>query len=368
MRIGIDARLVHYRQAGISQYTVRLLEELAQIAPDDEFVVFQSRKDRRALVDQPNFGQHPLWTPPHHRLEQWLLPLELAAVDLDILHSPDFIPPFRRSCKSVITIHDLNFLLYPHFLTPQSASYYGQIDQAVRKCDHIIAVSESTKRDIVRLTGAPENKITVVYEAAHPVFRPIADQARLAGVKERLRINRDYVLFVSTIEPRKNVPTLLLAFKRLLDSYHSPVNLVLAGEEGWLFKEVFALVEKLELQGRVQFLGRVSLEDLPELYNAAKLLVHPAFYEGFGLPPLEAMACGTPVVVSNTSALPEIVGDAALLVDPTDADGMAVAIWRVLSDETLQRQMREKGLRRARRFSWKTAALETLNIYHRLDQ
>jgi len=368
MRIGIDARLVHYRQAGISQYTVRLLNELAQIAPDDEFVVLQSRKDRRALVNQANFERRPLWTPPHHRLEQWLLPLELATVDLDVLHSPDFIPPFRRSCKSVITIHDLNFLLYPHFLTPQSASYYGQIDQAVRKCDHIIAVSESTKRDIVRLTGAPENKITVVYEAADPSFRPIDDQAVLAALKQRLGIERDYVLFVSTIEPRKNVPTLLVAFKRLLDSYHSPVNLVLAGEKGWLFEEVFALVEKLELQGRVQFLGHVLPEDLPELYNAAKLLVHPAFYEGFGLPPLEAMACGTPVVVSNTSALPEIVGDAAQLVDPTDADGMAVAIWRVLSDETLQRRMSEKGLRRARRFSWKKAALETLDIYHRLVQ
>jgi len=368
MRIGIDARLVHYRKAGISQYTLRLLDELAQIAPDDEFVVFQSRKDRQALVDQPNFVRHPLWTPPHHRLEQWLLPLELTAVDLDVLHSPDFIPPFRRNCKSVITIHDLNFLLYPHFLTPQSASYYGQIDQAVRKCDHIIAVSQSTKRDIVRLTGAPESKITVVYEAAHPIFRPLEDQAMLAEMKERLAIERDFVLFVSTIEPRKNVSTLLLAFKRLLDSYHPSVNLVLAGEKGWLFDEVFALVKKLELDGRVQFLGRVTLEDLLGLYNAAAMLVHPALYEGFGLPPLEAMACGTPVVVSNTSALPEVVGDAALLVDPTDADSMAVAIWRLLSDENLQQEMTAKGLCRARRFSWKKAALQTLNIYHRLGQ
>jgi glycosyltransferase involved in cell wall biosynthesis len=365
MRIGIDARLVHYRQAGISQYTLRLLDELAQIAPDDEFVVFQSRKHRQEIVDRPNFERHSLWTPPHHRLEQFLLPLELAVVELDVLHSPDFIPPFRRKCKSVITIHDLNFLLYPHFLTPQSASYYGQIDQAVRKCDHIIAVSESTKGDIVRLTGAPADKISVVYEAAHPAFRPLEDPAMLNGVKERLGIERDYVLFVSTIEPRKNVPTLLVAFKRLLDSYKAPVNLVLAGEKGWLFDEVFSLVDKFDLEGRVQFLGRVSPEDLLGLYNAAEMLVHPAFYEGFGLPPLEAMACGTPVVVSNTSALPEIVSDAALLVDPTDADSMAVAMWRVLSEESLRREMREKGLRRARQFSWKKAALQTLDIYHR---
>lgn len=368
MRIGIDARLVYYRQAGISQYTLRLLEEFAAIDQDDEFIVFQSRKDHATLVNQPNFRRRSLWTPPHHRLEQLLLPLEIAMVDMDVLHSPDFIPPFRRHCKSVITIHDLNFLLYPHFLTPESASYYGQIDQAVRNCDHIIAVSESTKRDIVRLTGAPESKITVVYEAANPIYRPLQDKRLCQQVKEKFHIHNDYILFVSTIEPRKNVPTLLMAYKQLLDNYHADVSLLLGGEKGWLFDEVFALVEKLGLHGRARFLGRVSPEDLLGLYNAARLLVHPAFYEGFGLPPLEAMACGTPVVASNTSSLPEVVGDAALLVDPTDVDGMAVAMWRVLSDETLRQQMIEKGLKRARLFSWRKAALETLEIYRRLAQ
>jgi glycosyltransferase involved in cell wall biosynthesis len=366
MRIGIDARLVYYRQAGISQYTVRLLEQLAEVAEDDDFVVFQSRRDRSRLVDRPSFHKRSLWTPPHHRLEQLVLPLELATSDLDVLHSPDFIPPFRRNCKSVITIHDLNFLLYPHFLTPQSASYYGQIDQAVRSCDHIVAVSESTKRDIVRLTGAPESKITVVYEAAHPIYRPLNDEQLVKQVKQRFAIDNEYILFVSTIEPRKNVPTLLMAYRQLLDNYHPGESLVLAGEKGWLFDEVFSLVEKLDLAARVQFVGGVSLDELLGLYNGARLLVHPAFYEGFGLPPLEAMACGTPVVVSNTSSLPEVVGDAALLVDPTDVDSMTVAIWRMLSDSALRRQMRQKGLRRAGCFSWKKAALETLDIYHRL--
>jgi glycosyltransferase involved in cell wall biosynthesis len=285
---------------------------------------------------------------------------------MDVLHSPDFIPPFRRSCKSVITIHDLNFLLYPHFLTPESARYYSQIDQAVRNCDHIIAVSESTKRDIIRLTGAAEHKISVVYEAAHPMYRPLNDQALCQKVKSHFGSDLDYILFVSTIEPRKNVPTLLMAFKQLLDSYRPAVNLVLGGEKGWLFDEVFALVEKLGLGGRVRFVGKVTPEDLLGLYNAAKLLVHPAFYEGFGLPPLEAMACGTPVVVSNTSSLPEVVGDAALLVDPSDVDGLTVAMWRMLSDETLRRQMIAKGLKRARLFSWRKAAAETLGIYRRL--
>lgn len=366
MRIGIDARLVYYRQAGISQYTIRLLDEFAAMGADDEFIVLQSRKHRSQLVSAANFQRRGLWTPPHHRFEQILLPLELAAVDLDVLHSPDFIPPFRRKCRSVITIHDLNFLLYPHFLTPESASYYGQIDQAVRQCDYIIAVSESTKRDIIQLTGAPEDKISVVHEAAHPIYRPLQDEAFIRQAKTRLGISRKFILFVSTIEPRKNVPTLLMAYKQLLDSYHAEVDLVLAGEKGWLFGEVFALVDKLGLGERVRFLGRVSPEDLLGLYNAAQLLVHPAFYEGFGLPPLEAMACGTPVVASNTSSLPEVVGDAALLVEPTDVDGMTVALWRVLSDGALRQQMSDKGLKRASMFSWRRAAIETMVIYRSL--
>jgi glycosyltransferase involved in cell wall biosynthesis len=366
MRIGIDARLVYYRQAGISQYTLRLLEQLAAIDPDDEFTVLQSRKDRSTLIHQTNFRPHSLWTPPHHRLEQWVLPLEIAPLDLHVLHSPDFIPPFRRNCRSVITIHDLNFLLYPHFLTPESARYYGQIDQAVLKCDHIIAVSESTKRDIVRLTGAPEHKITVVYEAAHPIYRPLEDVQLCQTIKDKFGLCDDFILFVSTIEPRKNVPTLLMAYKQLLDNYRAPVNLALGGDKGWLSDEVFALVDKLGLQERVRFLGHVSPEDLLGLYNAAQVLVHPAFYEGFGLTPLEAMACGTPVIVSNTSSLPEVVGDAALLVEPTDVDGLAVAIWRVLSDPGLRKQMIQKGLQRARSFSWQKTAQETLEIYRRL--
>jgi glycosyltransferase involved in cell wall biosynthesis len=366
MRIGIDARLVYYRQAGISQYTLRLLEEFATLDQDDEFIILQSRKDKSRLVNQHNFHKRSIWTPPHHRLEQLLLPLEIATKDLDVLHSPDFIPPFKRSCKSVITIHDLNFLLYPHFLTPESARYYGQIDQAVRNCDHIIAVSESTKRDIIRLTGAAEHKITVVYEAANPIYRPVRDEQFLRQVKARLGLPDEFILFVSTIEPRKNVPTLLAAYKQLLDNYHIEVKLVLAGEKGWLADEVFALVEKLNLREQVLFLGHVTPQDLLGLYNAACLLVHPAFYEGFGLTPLEAMACGTPVVVSNTSSLPEVVGDAALLVEPTDVDGMTVAMWRLLSDEALRQQMVDKGLKRARMFSWKKAALETLGIYHNL--
>ncbi len=368
MRIGIDARIVHYSRAGIGQYTRQLIQSLSEIAHEDEFLIFQSRKDRTTLVDRPNFRRWPLWTPSHHRLEQFTLPLEMALTDLDLLHSPDFIPPFRRHCKSVITIHDLAFLLFPNFLTRESARYYGQIDVAARHTDHIVAVSESTKRDIVRLVGASERKITVIYEAANPIYRPLEGVDAAGWVRGKYRIPGGFVLFVSTIEPKKNLPTLLQAFRQLSDTYHVKTKLVVVGEQGWLFEEVFKTVQKLKLDDDVIFLGRVPLEELLWLYNAAQVLVHPALYEGFGLTPLEAMACGTPVIVSNVSSLPEVVGDAGLLVDPKDAEGFAVAMWRVLRDPALRQELRQKGLCRARKFSWEKTARETLALYHRLER
>jgi glycosyltransferase involved in cell wall biosynthesis len=248
-------------------------------------------------------------------------------------------------------------------LTRESARYYGHIDQAVRWTDHIISVSESTKRDTVEHLGVPEDKITVVYEAASPIFRPVdRDEAR-DQVRNRHGVDGPFILFVSTIEPRKNVPSLLRAMWQLIECYKEDVTLVLAGGKGWLFEDAFAVVEELKLDKQVHFVGRVSSEDLLYLYNAAEMLAHPAFYEGFGLPPLEAMACGLPVVVSNVASLPEVVGDAGLLIDPHDVDELTVAMWRVLNDPELRQEMQEKGVRQAGRFSWERAARETLAIY-----
>lgn len=368
MRIGIDARLVYYSEAGITQYTLRLIQGLAEIDRENEFIILQSRKDKHTIVNKPNFKRVSLWTPSHHRFEQYALRLEISSLNLDVLHSPDFIPPFHRNCQSIITIHDLAFLIYPHFLTKDSARYYGQIDQAVKRTDHIIAVSESTKQDIIRLLGVPEHKITVIYESAHPIYRPINDQEVLKQTKNKYRIPSDFILFVSTIEPRKNLPTLLKAYRQLLDNYKADAKLVVVGRRGWLSEDVFILVDKLDLAKDVLFLGRVPAEDLLYLYNAAKLLVQPSFYEGFGLPPLEAMACGTPVVVSNVSSLPEVVGDAGLLVDPTDVSELAVAIWRVLTDQALRADLIAKGLKRAQCFSWEKMARQTLQLYQRIGQ
>jgi glycosyltransferase involved in cell wall biosynthesis len=369
MRIGIDARLVFYNRAGIGQYILQLAQALASFeSNEDTFLLLQSRKDKSTIVKNNGFIRKSLWTPSHNRFEQTALSFEVSRLGLDLLHSPDFIPPFKRNCNSVITIHDLAFLLYPHFLTKESARYYGQIDQAWRKTDHVIAVSEATKHDSIKMLGVPEKKITVIHEAANPIYRPLPPEEARQVVKSKYKLDQDFILFVSTIEPRKNLPGLLRAYRRLRDDYKREELLVLAGSNGWLWEEVYETVDKLELGRHVVFLGRVPSEDLLYLYNASRLLVHPSFYEGFGLTPLEAMTCGAPVIASNISSIPEVVGDAAVLTDPNDIDGLTVAIWRVLTEEELRKNLICKGLKRAKKFSWQEAARKTLEVYHKVGQ
>lgn len=366
MRIAIDARIAHYTGAGIGQYTVHLAQALAKQDSENEYVILQSRKDRRLLVKEPQVRRMSLWTPSHNRMEQELLAIELPLrrLNFDLLHSPDFIPPLRlNSFKSVITVHDLAFLRWPHFMTADSARYYGQVDQAVKRANAIIAVSESTKNDLVRLLGVPPEKITVVYEAADPVYRPIPREEAWASLRSKYPLPEEFILFVGTIEPRKNIGTLLRAYRRLRNDYKLTAGLVLAGSVGWLSDQVFEDVEQLGLKDHVTFLGRVENGNLVYLYNVARCLAHPAYYEGFGLTPLEAMACGTPVAASNVSAVPEVVGDAALLVDPNSDEALAVALQRLLTDESLRTSLRDKGLARARTFSWERAAEHTLAVY-----
>ncbi len=365
MRIGIDARLVFYSKAGIGQYIIHLARGLAQLkTPDDSFLLLQSHKDATKIINNHNFARAPLWTPSHHRLEQQALRLETGRLGLDLLHSPDFIPPFKRNYKSVITVHDLAFLLYPQFMTRESARYYGQIDHAVRSTDHIIAVSQATKQDLIKLLGVPQEKITVIYEGINPKYRQIDKTQAATFVKNTFGLEPGFIFFISTIEPRKNIPTLLKSYRLLKDRYGCQEKLVLAGSKGWLFEEVDETVKKHKLDNDVILLGRVRDSEVNYLYNAASMLVYPSFYEGFGLPPLEAMNCGTPVIVSNIKVMPEVVGDAALLIDPHDEEALAIAMNRLLTDNTLRQELITKGLKRASIFSWEQTARETLDVYH----
>ena len=366
MRIGLDARILHYSHAGIAQYIRGLVRGLDRVLEEstEEILLLQSRKDREPPYQGARFPRRPLWTPSHHRLEQWILPLELLRLGLDLLHSPDFIPPLRRNFRSVITIHDLAFLREPSILTPESTRYYGQVGQAGHSANRIIVPSHATQRDAVELLGVSPEKVTVIPEAADPLFRPWdGDAEALSAEMSRLGVDGPFLLFVGTLEPRKNLPLLLRAYRRLLDEAAAEIRLVIAGRPGWLYGEIFDLTDQLNLTDEVLFLGQVPPESLRLLYCAAEVYLHPASYEGFGLPPLEAMACGTPVVAAATSSLPEVVGDAGVLVDPTDAEAWTAAIHRLLADPALRADLQERGLARARSFSWEETARKTLAVY-----
>ncbi len=364
MRVGIDARLSYHQRAGISRYTKHLIEELAQLDRETSYTVFQHRKQREPLTNAPNFHRRTLFTPVHTRIEQPMLAAELSFHSLDLLHSTDFIPPFHSNVPSVITVHDLAFLRWPHFLTESHAAYYSQIDRAVRHARHIVVPSESTKNDVVRQLGASPKKISVIHEAAAPHYAPLSQEKCLAAMQRKYGVPEKYIFFVSTIEPRKNTGGLLEAFHHLRKHYSvEDTGLVLAGKPGWLYEEVYRKVEQLDLGQSTFFLGRVPDEDLHQLFVGARCHAHPAYYEGFGLSPLEAMACGTPTIVSNTSSMPEVVGDAALIVDPSDWEEIAVAMHRLLTEDELHKELSQKGLQRASVFSWGRAASETLDVY-----
>jgi len=262
-----------------------------------------------------------------------------------------------------MTIYDLTFMLLPGFHTRETQSFSKAIRRYVERSDCIIAISEQTKRDIVEHLGIPADRIRVTLLAADERYRVIDDRGVIEPVLTKYGIASEYILYAGTLEPRKNVPALVRAFHALKRERHIPHRLVLAGKKGWLYDEIFAEVSTLGLDADVIFTGYVPDEDLPLLYNGASLFVYPSLYEGFGLPPLEAMACGCPVITSDISSLPEVVGDAGVMINPRSCDDLAGAIARVLEDSNLAGIMRAKGLARAATFSWDRCARETVAIY-----
>jgi glycosyltransferase involved in cell wall biosynthesis len=363
LRVVLDARLVTYQPAGIGNYVMSLLGAMRGQA-QAELTVLISRKDPKLAARLRPLAARRVWTPPHHRFEQLALAVELLPLRADVYHAPDFIPPFLRRFPTVVTVHDLAFLRMPELLTPESRRYYGQIHRAVRHADRIIAVSDRTRRDLVELVGAPAGRIDVVYEAADSRYGPVGD-GLVAAARRRFGLDRDYLLFVGTREPRKNLGRLLAAYAWLVARRHDAPELVIAGRKGWLADDLEARAEELGLAGRVRWLGGVDPEALPGLYAGALAFVFPSLYEGFGLPVLEAMACGTPVVASTGGALPEIAADAALLVDPLDVEALGSTMARVVAEPALRIELRERGRARACCFSWQLAAEQTLDVYQR---
>lgn len=367
IRFAIDARLNAYRQGGIAHYTRSLAAAMGPLlAAGEELLLLEHIRARAPIV--PGLRRSRLLTPPHHRFEQASLPIEVWLRRPTVLHSPDFIPPLARSYPAVITIHDLAFLHFPEILDQAARRYYGQIYRAADSADAIIAVSQATRDDIIERLGVPPARITVIYEAADAHFRPLTLPPGATRVIDGQTLVADsFLLFVSTIEPRKNIPTLLRALRICCDRRPaSGYRLVLAGARGWLDEPILALIGELGLADRVTRLGFVGGEDLRWLYAACRIYLNPSRYEGFGLPALEALACGAPAIVADTSSLPEVVGDAAWLAPPLDPIAWADLIERLWHDETARVELRRRGPPQAARFSWHTTATQTLALYRRL--
>ena len=292
----------------------------------------------------------------------------------NLFHATEHLLPRFKRMRTVFTLHDLIFRFFPQHHLPRNRIYLTlAMPLFLHRSDRIICVSEQTRRDAQRLYHVPDAKLRVIYEGVDPRFHRVTDSAALQHARERYQLPERFILAVGTIEPRKNLSTLFDAYATLLkdSSAHlqSPIsnlNVVVAGKQGWLVESTLQAVRARGLEGKVQFTGYVADEDLPSLYTLAEVFAFPSVYEGFGLPPLEALACGTPVVCSNASSLPEVMGDAGLLVSPTDAQAWMLALGRALTDASLRRDLAARGPRQAARFTWVDAARRTRAVYEEL--
>jgi glycosyltransferase involved in cell wall biosynthesis len=370
MHVGLNAHLLSssrsYRAAGINRYVYSLLEHLPTVAGQHRFTVFLGdREAGEALAGlETRVSSLPTVQPAVRIIwEQLVQPVRLMAEKVDLLHSLAFVQPLAMPCPGVVTIYDLSFVLFPQRLQSWRRLYlrWGSTLSA-RRATRVVAISASTKRDIVNLLGVPRQKVDVVPCGVDDDFRPVDEPGLLDQLRTKHGLPPRMLLFVGTIEPRKNLTMLLKSYALLRERMPAP-PLVIGGAPGWRYGEVLSLAEELDLLDQVLFPGYIAREELPLWYNAAELFIYPSLYEGFGLPPLEAMACGTPVVVSDTSSLPEVVSDAGVLVDPTSAEEIAQAMERVLTDGALRESLSARGLDRARTFTWQRAARETVGVY-----
>ncbi len=361
MLIGIDAsRSVAEKRTGTENYSRNLIRHLLALQSDHRYRLYFNRPPTYNL--QPvtcNLRIMPfprLWT--HLRLS-W----EMAHRPPDLLFVPAHVLPIVHPRRSVVTIHDLGYLYYPQAHRLLDRLYLDLSTRYnARAATHLIADSSATERDLIERYGTNPDKITVIYPGYdNTVFQPTRDKEVIKAVKARHGIAGDYILFVGTLQPRKNLARLIEAFSNLQYPI-SNIQLLISGKKGWLYEEIFRRVEELGLEERVVFTDYVPEGDLPALLSGARLFVFPSLYEGFGMPVLEAMACGTPVVCSNTSSLPEVVGDAALLVDPLDVGELAAALARVLDDAELRTELIQRGFEQAKGLSWEKCARETLDV------
>jgi glycosyltransferase involved in cell wall biosynthesis len=364
VKVAIDARKLH--DFGIGTYIRNLLRHLARLDTRTEYVLLCQRSDLDTAAQLgPNFRTVLEPSPNYSIREQVHVPWVLRRERPDVFHAPHYVLPPLARCPSVVTIHDTIHLTFPQYLPNRMAYAYARASMwsATRRSDCILTVSEASKRDILHFFNVPPEKVVVVYNAIDERFSQEPRLEDVERVRERFQLQQRFVLYVGNIKPHKNLERLIEAFHALRQRGLDDLKLLIIGDQISSYPSLRRAVHRHKLHKHVRFLGYLADDTLAILYRLASLFVFPSLYEGFGLPPLEAMASGTPVVTSNVSSLPEVTGDAAVLVDPYDVGAIEDGMYRVLTDPALAAEMRRKGLLRARQFSWEQSVAKTWDVY-----
>jgi glycosyltransferase involved in cell wall biosynthesis len=364
VRIGIDARKLH--DFGIGTYIRNLLRQLARMDDRTEYVVVCRPEDREALSTLgENFRAVPETAGNYTVAEQVKIPLALQREGVTLFHAPHYVLPALVRCRSVVTIHDCIHLMFPQYLPNRFALAYAKtsIGMAAKRATRVLTVSESSKRDILRFVDAEPDKIDVIYNAYDERFAIDPAEEDVVRVRERFQLQDEFVLYAGNVKPHKNLERLIDAFQIVRKRGLDHLKLVMIGDEISKYSALRRAVHRHQLHKYVRFLGYLPEETLAVMYRLAGVFVFPSLYEGFGLPPLEAMASGTPVVTSNVSSLPEVAGDAAVLVDPYDPVSIADGIYRVLTDEQVRKDLSRRGVARAGMFSWEQSVRRVRKIY-----
>ncbi|MGE0885605.1 MAG: glycosyltransferase family 4 protein [Blastocatellales bacterium] len=366
MRIALDAIPLVAAKTGIGHYTDALAASLARIHQDHQYLLLSpfDFAFHAGNGTPPNLSK--MFFPVRSVFRKWWLaglPAMLRISPLDVFHGTNYCIPVFSPCPTVVTIHDLSLFTQSHTHEDDNVKRgRRRMPLMARRATRIIAPSEFTKHEIIRHLGVREDKIQVIFEAARDGMKPLP-ASECQPVLDKHQIRQPYLLYVGTIEPRKNLLTLIRAYDELLRTTEHRPQLVMCGGRGWLCDEVFQLVDELKLTDQIRFTGYVDDEDLPALYSSAEIFLYPSLYEGFGLPPLEAMACGAPTITSNVSSLPEVVGRAGLTHDPNDWQTLTAHIARLLGDSAARQNFKQAGKDQAAHFSWDRAARETQSVY-----
>ncbi|MBI2861947.1 MAG: glycosyltransferase family 4 protein [Chloroflexi bacterium] len=362
MRIGIDAsRSVAQRPTGVEHYSFQVIQALLRLEQPHEYFLYFNEPPAEGVFP-PNERVHPVILPFPRLWTHWRLATHLWGNRPDVLFVPSHVLPLIHPGSSVVTVHDLGFFAQRRtYLFGEWLYLFLMTGYSALRAKKVIADSEATKQDLVRRYGVRAEKIAVVPLGVEESFRPVPEE-EAAAVARRYRLGESFILFVGTLQPRKNVTRLIQAMALLVQEGKRPPTLALVGKGSWASPQFFRWVERLKVEGYVRFLGFVPRDDLPALLSRCAVFVYPSLYEGFGLPVLEAMACGAPVITSNVSSLPEVAGDAAVLIDPLNLGELADAIWALWGDSAKREALRQRGVARAAQFTWNRTARGVLAV------